>query len=84
MKVIEDILGNFCLLRCSCTPKFIKVTVKPLINLGVQGMVVIANLLASLPRLARFGLSSCSILVSTADEESVVTGKSCISGVDIG
>ena len=46
-------------------------------------MVVIADLLASLASLACLGLSCCAILISSADEESVMTGKSCISGVDI-
>ena len=82
--MIEDILGNLSLLRCGGTPKFIKVTVEPLINLSVQGMIVITDLLTSLVRLARFGLSCCAVLISTTDVECVVAGKSAISGVDVG
>lgn len=74
LQVVEDILSNLSLLRGRSTAELIKIAIKPLVDLSVQAMIVIADLLASLALLTSLGLCSCAILVGTTDVERVVTG----------
>lgn len=79
---LEDVLGDVSLLRSSGPAEFIKVAVKPLIDLGVDGVVVVTDLLACLPLLHSLGLGGGTILVRAANVDGVVThltAESCIN-----
>lgn len=81
--IFEDSLRNFSLLGGGGTAKSVEVAVEPIVDLFMNGVVVIANLLASFALLHSFGLSCSAVLVSTAHVNSVVAGKTCIPGEDI-
>lgn len=83
-EVIKNILGNLCLLRRSGTAKLVKIAVEPLVDFGVKSVVMITDLLTRLTFLSGLGLSGCTILVGTADVNSVVASKTAVSGIHIG
>ena len=76
MQIVEDILCNGCLLWCCGSSKFVKVTIKPLVDLFVDGMVLVTDLSWSLSLLSGLCLSGSSILVSAANVEDIVACKS--------
>lgn len=82
-KVIENILGNGGLLISSSSTEVIKVTIKPLIDLFMNLIVMITDLLGSLSLLESFSLSSSTIFISTTNVEGIMTLESAISGIDI-
>ena len=82
--IVENILGDFSLLRCCGAAKVIKITVKPVIDLLVDLVVVVAYFLAGFPFLLGFGLSCGTILVSAANVNGVVTNKAAVASEDVG
>ena len=82
-QVIENVLRNLCLLFSRGSSKIVEVTVEPLVNLGVLSVVVVTDLLACHAFLTSLCLSGSSILVSTADVDDVVAGKTAESGVHV-
>ena len=82
-QVIENVVGDFSLLRGSCAAKLVKITVEPLVNLGVEGVVVFTDLLGSLACFASFGLCCSTVLIRSTDVNSIVTSKADKACVDI-
>lgn len=83
LKVVEDVLSDFGLLRGGRASEFVEVTIEPLVNLFVKSMVVVADLLGSLALLAGLGFSGSSVLVSAAHIDNVVSCETGEAGVDI-
>ena len=83
LEMVEDVLRDLSLLRRRRPPKFVEVTVEPLVDLGMEGVEMVADLLGCLVHLARFGLGGGAVLVSAANVDGVVAHQSGESGVDI-
>lgn len=66
-KVLEDILGDLSLLRRGSSSELIEITIEPLVDLSMQGMVVVADLLGSLAFLAGLGFGGRTILIGSTD-----------------
>jgi len=83
VQVVENILSNISLQCCSGATKFIEVTIEPLIDLGVELMVVVADLLWGLAFLTGLGFRGSSILICTANVDGVVASEASVSRIDI-
>ena len=83
MQVIKDVLGDLSLCWSSCSSKIIEVTVEPLVDLLVNGMVVITNLSWCLVVSTSLCLSGCTVLVSAAHVDTVVANQTGKSSIDI-
>ena len=81
--MVEDVLGNLSLLRRRRPAEVIEVAVEPLVDLGVECVVLVANLLGCHTFLTSFRLSRSSILVCAANVDSVVASETAVPGVDI-
>ena len=68
--------------RCGAT-ELVEVAIKPLIDFGVESMVMVTDLLRSLVLLASLGLSGSAVLVSSTDIESVVAGKTAVTSIHV-
>lgn len=83
-KSFEDILRNFSLLGSAGTTEAIEVTVKPIVDLFVDRVVVVTNLLTCFTLLHSFGLRGGTILICAADVDRVMAGKARIPGENVG
>jgi len=79
----EDFLGDFGLNWSRSSSKELSITVEPLINLLMDGMIFLANLCWSQVLLYGFGLSGCAVLVSATNENRVVVHQPTKPGVDV-
>jgi len=84
VKGIEDVLSNLGLLGSGSSSELVEVTVEPLVDISVDGVVVIANLLRGLAFLHRLSLSGGSIFISSANVHGVMASKSRESGIHVG
>ena len=82
---VEDIVSDIGVFlgRGGGPSKFVEVAIEPLVNFGVDGVVIIADLLWSLVLLACFGFCGGSILVCTANIDGVVACESSESGIHV-
>ena len=83
VQVIENVLCNFSLLLGGSAAKMVEIAVKPLIYLSVQSMVMVANLLTGLTFLTSLRFRGSSILICTADVESIVASEAGVSSIYI-
>ena len=83
MQVIKDVLGDLSLCWSSCSSKVIEVTVEPLVDFPVDGMVVVTNLSWSLVVCTSLCLSCSTILVSATHVDTVVANQTGKSSIDI-
>jgi len=81
--IIKDVLSNNLMLRSSGPSEKVKITVKPVIDVLVDLVILITDLLAGYALLLRLILSSSTILISPANVEHIVTHLSVITGSDI-
>lgn len=82
-QVVEDILRDLGLLRSGRASELVEVTVEPLVDLLVEGVVVVTDLLGGLALLAGFGLRGGSVLVGTTNIDDVVSSEAGEASVDI-
>ena len=83
MEILEDVMAYHCLLICSSSSKMIKVAIKPFVDSFVNGVVLVTNLLWGHVCLSCLSFSSCSILISTADVDGIVSCKSGITSIHV-
>lgn len=81
--MVEDILRDLGLLRSGRASELVEVTVEPLVDLLVEGVVVVTDLLGGLALLAGFGLRGGSVLVGTTNIDDVVSSEAGEASVDI-
>ena len=82
---VEDIVSDIGVFlgRGGGPSKFVEVAIEPLVNFGVDGVVIIADLLWSLVLLACFGFCGGSVLVCTTNIDGVVACESGESGIHV-
>ena len=79
----EDILGDFRLLVRRCPAKDVESDVEPLVDLGVQLVVFVAELFWGALLLYRLGLGRGSVLVGAADEQSRKSAGFAVPGATL-
>ena len=79
----KDVYSDLSMNLMAGSSKKIKLYLKPLVNLFVQFMVLIANLLGSQTFLQSFDFGSCAILVSAAYKHYIIPSHSAISSIHI-
>ena len=73
MQAQEDVLGDLGMHFCAGASKDREIDIKPLINVRVDLVVLLAHLLWRHSVLQRFRLGRCPVLISPADVDRVVT-----------
>jgi len=79
----EDFLSNLCLLLCRSPSEKISIAVEPLVDLLVDGVVLVANTLWGQAFLNCLCLGGGAILICSADIHGVVPTESAVSGIHI-
>jgi hypothetical protein len=72
MQLEKNILSNHSLLLSSGSTKVIKIAIEPIVNLFMDLIVVITNFFWSFLFLDGFSFSGCSILICTANIDTIV------------
>lgn len=67
-----------------CAAKLVKVDLEPVVDLLVDGVVLVADLLTREAFLEGLGLGGRAVLVGTAHEDRVVPPRTAVARVDIG
>lgn len=83
MEIIEDALGDLSVHRCRSSAEVVEVTIKPVINFFVDGVVMIANFFGSLALLLGFSFGGCPVFVSAAEIDTVVICKAAVPSINI-
>ena len=81
--VPEDLLRDLGLPLRGCSPELVEADAEPLVDLSVQGVVLITDLLRSEPFLDSLRLGRGSVLVSAANKDHIVAAETCKPGVDV-
>ena len=83
MKSIKNILSDLGLPFCGSASEFVEVAIKPVVNLLVNNMIVVADFLRSLFFFKSLHLSGCSVLIGTANVQCVVAHKAAVASEDV-
>jgi len=81
---MENSLAYFCLLRRGRSSKLVKFYVKPLVNLVMDSMVLVADLLGRALLLHGFRLRGRPVLVRPAYVERVVPAQPAVAREHVG
>lgn len=81
---MENCLADFCLLGRGCPPKLVKLNVEPLVNFGMDSMVLVADLLGRALLLQGLGLGGRPVLVGAAYVDRVVPPEAAVPGENVG
>ena len=79
----ENVLSDFSLGLSRCSTEELRVTIKPLVNLLVDVVVLIANLLGRHAFLDGLDLGGSAVLVGTTHKHRVIPAQATEPGVDI-
>ncbi len=83
MDAVENVLGDLGLLRCGSAAEVIEIAVKPIIDLLVDLVIIVADFFAGFSFFHCFGFRCSAVLVSAADVDGIVTNESAVSSEDI-
>ena len=75
MKVPEDLVSDLGLVLGGGPAEVIEADVEPLVNLGVEGVILVANLLGSQAFLESLGLRAGAIFICSADVKGIVIAE---------
>ena len=81
VQVVENVLGYLSLLWGRGSTKVVEITVKPLVDCSMDGVILITDLLWCHIVLSCLGLGGCAVLISTANVDCIVAceaGKASI------
>ena len=84
LKLVEDFMSDLGLPISGSAAEVIEVAVEPVIDLLVDGVVVVTDLLGGLTLLQGLDLGGSAVLVCPADVQSVVAHQAAIACEDIG
>lgn len=81
---MENFMADFCLLRRGRPPKLVKLYVKPLVNLIMDIMILVADLLGRALLLHGLGLGGRPVLVGAAYVDHVVPTQPAVPREHVG
>ena len=71
--LIEDVLDNLCLERCTCPSKIIEADIEPLVDFTMDGMISVTEFPWSHTLLKGPGLTGCAVFIGAADIEGFIS-----------
>lgn len=76
VQIKKDVLSNFCMIFSRSSAKHIKIYIKPLIHLRLNGEIFLANLLWCHSHLSGLHLSGRTIFICSTHVDGIITHQS--------